>query len=44
MPLRFDGPMLGHAPGMPIHYDLHVWVWRHNPSGTFNEYNPNVRC
>ena len=23
----FDGPMLGHAPGMPIHYDLHVWLW-----------------
>ena len=22
----FDGPMLGHAPGMPIHDDLHVWV------------------
>jgi hypothetical protein len=40
----FDGPMLGHAPGMPIHYDLHVWVWRHNPSGMFNEYNPKVHC
>ena len=24
----FDGPMLGHSPGMPIHYDLHVWLDR----------------
>ena len=40
----FDGPMLGHAPGMPIHYDLHVWLWKHNPSGTFAPWNPAVSC
>jgi hypothetical protein len=40
----FDGPMLGHAPGMPIHYDLHVWLWKHNPSGTFAPWNPDVSC
>lgn len=40
----FDGPMLGHAPGMPIHYDLHVWIWRHNPSGIFSMWNPRVHC
>jgi hypothetical protein len=40
----FDGPMLGHEPGMPIHYDLHAWVWKHNPSGTFAQYNPRVSC
>lgn len=40
----FDGPMLGHAPGMPIHYDLHVWLWKHNPSGMFAPWNPNVTC
>jgi len=40
----FDGPMLGHAPGMPIHYDLHVWLWKHNPSGTFAPWNPTVSC
>jgi hypothetical protein len=33
--LPFDGPMLGHEPGMPIHYDLHVWLYRHNPAGLF---------
>jgi len=40
----FDGPMLGHAPGMPVHYDLHVWLFTHKPSGTFAPWNPNVRC
>jgi hypothetical protein len=40
----FDGPMLGHAPGMPIHYDLHVWLWKHNPSGMFASWNPDVTC
>jgi hypothetical protein len=40
----FDGPMLGHAPGMPIHYDLHVWLWKANHSGLFAPYNPDVIC
>jgi hypothetical protein len=40
----FDGPMEGHAPGMPVHYDLHAWVWKHNPDGTFAQYNPRVHC
>ena len=31
----FDGPMEGHEPGMPVHYDLHAWVWKRNPGGTF---------
>jgi hypothetical protein len=42
--LPFDGPMLGHEPGMPPHYDLHVWVWQANPSGIFAPFNPNVSC
>ncbi|MEH0423926.1 hypothetical protein [Streptomyces sp. B21-083] len=40
----FDGPMLGHEPGMPIHYDLHVWLWKKNPSGMFARWNPTVTC
>jgi hypothetical protein len=40
----FDGPMEGHEPGMPIHYDLHAWVWKHNPSGDFAQFNPEVAC
>lgn len=40
----FDGPMEGHFPGMPRHYDLHAWVWQHNPSGLFEEWNPAGSC
>jgi hypothetical protein len=40
----FDGPMPGHEPGLPWHYDLHVWAWKHNPLGLFSVYHPDVRC
>ncbi len=40
----FDGPMPGHEPGMPVHYDLHAWIWQANPSGVFAPWNPNVGC
>ncbi len=40
----FDGPFAGHEPGMPWHYDLHVWTWRHNPLGMFAPFNPKVSC
>ena len=42
--MPFDGPMLGHEPGMPVHYDLHVWLYRHNPAGRFAMWNPRVHC
>jgi hypothetical protein len=44
---RFDGPMQGHYPLMPValhHYDLHVWLWKDNPSGVFAPTNPEVNC
>jgi hypothetical protein len=41
---QMDGPMPGHNPGEPEHYDLHVWLYRHNPSGLFAQYNPQVKC
>jgi len=40
----FDGPMAGHSPGMPEHYDLHVWIWQAKPDGIFAQWNPTVRC
>jgi len=40
----FDGPMLGHNPQMPIHYDLHVWVAEKNPAGVFSPWNPAISC
>jgi hypothetical protein len=40
----FDGPMEGHEPGMPVHYDLHAWIWKRNPAGVFAQFNPRVSC
>lgn len=40
----FDGPMEGHEPGMPRHFDLHVWLYRHNPAGELIGFNPSVSC
>ena len=40
----FDGPMPGHNPQMPVHYDLHVWVAEENPSGVFALFNPALSC
>lgn len=39
-----DGPMPGHNPVMPVHYDLHVWVAERNPSGLFAPFNPAISC
>lgn len=25
-------------------YGLHMWVWKHNPEGTFSFWNPSVSC
>jgi hypothetical protein len=40
----FDGPMAGHGPDMPMHFDLHVWLFKRNPSGIFASWNPAVLC
>ena len=40
----FQGPMDGHNPQMPIHYDLHVWVHEANPMGVFAQWNPAIHC
>ncbi len=40
----FNGPMEGHEPGMPIHYDLHAWIFKGNPSGVFADFNSKVSC
>jgi hypothetical protein len=44
---ELEGPMVGHMPLMPEglhHYDLHVWLWKPNPAGTFSATNPSVKC
>jgi hypothetical protein len=40
----FDGPMDPHGPGQPVHFDLHVWLYKYNPSGLFSQWNPRSRC
>jgi hypothetical protein len=30
--------------GLPPFYSLHVWVWKHNPAGMFEMWNPTVHC
>ncbi|WP_431045170.1 hypothetical protein ACQUSR_26785 [Streptomyces sp. P1-3] len=39
-----DGPMPGHNPAMPVHYDLHAWIWHKNPNGMTAMWHPKVRC
>ena len=44
---KLVGPMDGHEPIMPkelSHYDLHVWLWKTNPKGTFTSTNAAVKC
>jgi hypothetical protein len=30
--------------GIPAFYALHAWAWKKNPTGTFQPWNPKVRC
>jgi hypothetical protein len=30
--------------GLPPFYELHAWVWKHNPRGLFDDWNPRVNC
>ncbi len=30
--------------GLPPFYELHAWIWKRNPSGTFSDWNPRVSC
>lgn len=29
---------------VPAFYEVHAWVWAHNPDGAFADWNPNVTC
>lgn len=49
-PKAVQGHLLNYA-GSPNRYgidwdylQLHVWAWKHNPNGTFANWNPNVSC
>ena len=32
------------AHGFAPHFDQHVWLYRDNPRGTYEQFNPNVTC
>ena len=40
----FEAIGAGNRYGLPPFYELHAWIWRGNPWGTFNDWNPNVSC
>jgi hypothetical protein len=41
---RFNLTHKGNRFGLPAYYSLHAWIWKHNPAGTFEMWNPNVHC
>ncbi len=32
------------AHGFEPHYELHMWLYRENPTDLFAQFNPNVTC
>jgi len=30
--------------GLPAFYELHAWIWKNNPRGMFDDWNPLVSC
>jgi hypothetical protein len=34
----------GNRYGLPAFYSLHAWLWKDNPTGAFEPWNPQVRC
>ena len=30
--------------GIPAFYQLHAWVWKPNPTGAYQDWNPRVSC
>jgi hypothetical protein len=41
---RFNFTHAGNRFGLPPYYSLHAWIWKKNPAGMFEMWNPNVHC
>ena len=41
---KFNETYGGNRFGLPAFYSLHVWLFKHNPSGQFAMWNPRVHC
>jgi hypothetical protein len=40
----FVGPIPGQTADQPIHYEMHIWLWRENPKGMFVHFNEDLHC
>jgi hypothetical protein len=40
----FTAVPAGNRYGLPDFYELHAWIWKGNPRGTFDDWNPTVSC
>ena len=47
-PRLFDQPLklipMGNRYGLPPFYEIHAWIWQHNPDGMFKDWNPSGSC
>jgi hypothetical protein len=41
---EFELVPAGNRYGLPDFYELHAWIYKHNPSGMFEDWNPRVSC
>jgi hypothetical protein len=41
---KFELLDAGNRYGLPPFYELHAWIWKHNPRGLFDDWNPRVSC
>ena len=41
---QFELVKAGNRYGLPAFYELHAWIWEHNPRGMFEDWNPRVSC
>jgi hypothetical protein len=40
----FELVQAGNRYGLPDFYELHAWIWKNNPLGMHNDWNPTVTC
>ncbi len=41
---QFELVPAGNRYGLPDFYELHAWIWKANPNGLFDDWNPGVHC
>jgi hypothetical protein len=41
---EFELSPAGNRYGLPAFYELHAWLWKFNPRGMFDDWNPRVTC